>query len=68
MGEIIIWVSRYLMVGVIVTWGLDMINKSAFNLHGNENQRFQNSERVWIIILWPLMVLVFIYHFFKATK
>lgn len=52
------WVSRYWIGGLITLGLIDGINY-LLSKHGN-SERWTNSERVWIFILWPIMAVVFV--------
>lgn len=58
MGEILMWVSRYWIGGLITLGTIDVINY-LLTKHGN-SERFTNPERIWIFILWPIMAVVFV--------
>jgi len=52
-------ICAYLLVGVIVTFLLEIsIRKN--------NMDLTHAERFWMITGWPLMSVIFIYHFFKG--
>ena len=53
---------KYLMIGVVVGLILDMLNRN----NPDESNRLNNKERIWILLFWPVMALVFVYHFIKA--
>lgn len=53
---------NYLVIGVVVGLLLDMLN----SINPNPEQRFENKERFWIILVWPIAVLTFVYHFAKS--
>jgi len=55
MGEIIMWVSRYLMAGVILTLMFDWLITKV------NGEGFTNGERIAVIIFWPLMCLAFVW-------
>jgi hypothetical protein len=55
------WIITYLMVGV---FGLFLYEKAVDYLESE--LRFNNRERVIVGLLWPIMLLIFIYHFIKT--
>ena len=55
-------VANYLLIGGIIAILLDWINSN----NPNPKQRFSNMERIFLIILWPLSVGTFIFHFIKS--
>lgn len=54
----IIW---YIFIGVALNFLYDL----AVNHTGNEN-RFTMTERFITTLIWPIMLLIFIYHFIKS--
>ena len=62
MGEVIIWILRYLMVGVLVTVFFDWFIKRV------SDQEFTNRERVAVIIFWPIGIISFIHGFIRGDK
>ena len=54
----IIW---YLMIGVVIAWLYDF----TANKISPEN-RFNNTERVIVILVWPIAVLMYIWAFIKT--
>ena len=61
---VIMWISRYVMTGVIVSLILDLLNRN----NPNPDQRFSNKERIVILFIWPIAVATFVYHFFNASN
>jgi len=64
-GEIIMWVmwlSRYLLCGVLVTIFFDWFIKQV------SDKEFTNGERVAVIIFWPIGILSFIWGFIRGEK
>ena len=55
------WIITYLMIGV---FGLFIYEKAVDYLESE--LRFNNRERVIVGLLWPIMLLIFIYHFIKT--
>jgi len=56
---VIMWISRYVMVGLILSLILDLLNRN----NPNPDKRFTNNERLTIMLWWPVAVIVFVYHF-----
>ena len=54
-------VITYLIVGVLFNFVFDKL----VDFSGNEEQRFNMGERLAMVILWPLGVGVFVFHFVK---
>lgn len=52
----ILWI--YLFIGTIVGLFLETTIRMS-------SQSVNMSERFWFITLWPLMLLIFLYYFFK---
>jgi len=52
----ILWV--YLFIGTIVSLLLETMVRMSYN-------SVNMYERFWLITLWPLMLLIFLYYFFK---
>jgi len=52
----ILWV--YLFIGTIVGLLLETMVRMSYN-------SVNMYERFWLITLWPLMLLIFLYYFFK---
>ena len=57
------WIITYLMVGV---FGLFIYEKAVDYL--KSELRFNNRERVIVGLLWPIMLLIFIYYFIKTLN
>ena len=57
------WIITYLMIGV---FGLFIYEKVVDYLQSE--LRFNNRERVIVGLLWPIMLLIFIYHFIKTLN
>ena len=55
-------IANYILIGAGVSALLDWVNSK----NENPEMRFSNMERFWMIILWPVSVLIFIYHFIKS--
>jgi len=52
----ILWI--YLLIGTIVGLLLETMVRISYN-------SVNMYERFWLITLWPLMLLIFLYYFFK---
>jgi len=64
-GEIMVWVmwlSRYLLCGVLVTIFFDWFIKQV------SDKEFTNGERVAVIIFWLIGILSFIWGFIRGEK
>ena len=59
--EILMWLSRYWIGGIITLGFLDTVNWVMSKATSNE--RFTNMERLWMFILWPVMLSVFVFMF-----
>ena len=57
------WIITYLMIGV---FGLFIYEKAVDYL--KSELRFNNRERVIVGLLWPIMILIFIYYFIKTLN
>lgn len=57
------WIITYLMIGV---FGLFIYEKAVDYLVSE--LRFNNRERVIVGLLWPIILLIFIYHFIKTLN
>lgn len=54
-------VITYLLIGV----GFDIIYSFASNIIESKN-RLNNYERAFSLLLWPITVSIFLYHFIKT--
>jgi len=54
-------VITYLVLGVLFNFIFDKL----VDFSGNEEQRFSMGERLAMVILWPLGVGMFVFHFVK---
>ena len=52
-------IAQYLLVGVVVACLLEAVVRWT-------GQDINGTERVWMIVGWPLMAFVFIYNFIKG--
>jgi ABC-type sugar transport system permease subunit len=57
----IILIAQYLLVGVVIACLLEAVVRWT-------GQDIKGAERVWMIVGWPLMAVVFIYNFFKGMS
>jgi hypothetical protein len=64
LGEIIMWISRYWIGGMITLMFLDAVNWITV-MANTGNERYENSHRIMIFLLWPIMLLVFIMSWIK---
>jgi len=55
----ILLITQYLLVGLIISFLLEHIIRWT-------EQDVSFLERVWMITLWPIMVLVFLFNFIKG--
>ena len=55
-------IGIYGVIGVVVSLGIDLLVQK-FN---PTSYQFGNGKRIWMIIIWPIMILVFIYQFIKG--
>lgn len=60
------YISIYLLVGVILMIFFDWVNRKLIDDGYDEENlgHFNNLERVYVILLWPYSLLVFIRGFF----
>ena len=56
-------IITYLFIGVVWNLILDI----ASNYLETEN-RFNFREKLFLGLLWPIMIIIFAYHFFKSIK
>lgn len=59
----ITWVVYYLVIGAIFTFIIDVISV-LYETRDNLN----NVERVWVILFWPLSLILFIYSIIISFK
>ena len=52
----------YLIIGVLLTWISDYINTN----YGESKNKFRNSERVVLILIWPYNLFILIRAIIKA--
>jgi len=57
----LIFISRYLLIGLIVLWIFEWLLNNSNKELNPEGLRFKNSERIWTILLWPLAILYVIF-------
>ena len=59
----ITWIVYYLVIGAIFTFIIDVISV-LYETRDNLN----NVERVWVILFWPLSLILFIYSIITSFK
>jgi hypothetical protein len=59
------WVSWYMIIGVINAIIIDMITIRIVHLK-NEGEGFTNWQRLFLITLWPIYSFLFWYTFWKT--
>ncbi len=52
----------YLIIGVLLTWITDYINTN----YGESQNKFRNSERVLLILIWPYNLFILVRAIIKA--
>jgi hypothetical protein len=52
----------YLIVGSLFSAIIDV------NAHFTNATRMNNIERIWVMVLWPIGVVLFLYHLIKEMK
>ena len=52
----------YLIIGVLLTWITDYINTN----YGESKNKFRNSERIVLILIWPYNLFILIRAIIKA--
>ena len=55
-------VLTYLMIGVAFNWIFDLLTD-----YLESDNKLTIKERVIVTVIWPLAVIMFIYHFIKTT-
>jgi hypothetical protein len=63
MINLIMWLSRYWLGGIITLVFIDWMNH--LTAKKSLNERFNNGERMMVFLLWPLMLSVWIFTFIK---
>ena len=63
MINLITWLSRYWLGGMITLVFIDWMNH--LTAKKSLNERFNNGERIVIFLFWPLMLSVWIFAFIK---
>lgn len=53
-------ILTYFLIGSLFTLGLDILAQKL-----ETQSRFNTFERVFVIMLWPIMMVMFIYEFIK---
>ena len=54
---IVIWIVRYWIGGILTLGFLDIMNW-VYAKNKPKDERYENSHRLMIFVLWPLMLLV----------
>ncbi len=57
------WIIKYLLIGV----GFDIIYSFIANIV-ESNNKLNNYERIYSLVLWPISLSIFMYHFIKGLK
>ena len=57
------WLIKYLLIGV----GFDIIYSFIANIVESQN-KLNNYERIYSLVLWPISLSIFMYHFIKGLK
>jgi putative Mn2+ efflux pump MntP len=57
------WIATYLLIGV----GFDIIYSFIANITESKN-KLSNYERVISLVIWPISLSIFMYHFIKGLK
>ena len=57
------WIATYLLIGV----GFDIIYSFIANITESKN-KLSNYERVISLVIWPISLSIFMYHFIKELK
>ena len=52
----------YLIIGVLLTWATDYINTN----YGESKNKFSNTERVVLILIWPYNLFILVRAIIKA--
>jgi len=58
----------YLIIGTVVTFVLEVSIRSGEKETGEVKTQFRHIERLFMIIIWPPLLLSFIYYFLKSLK
>lgn len=64
--NIVTWILRYWIGGMFTLLFIDGINNILSKVASHE--RFNNMDRLYLFLLWPLMLTVWIYTFIKSRK
>ena len=55
----ILLIAQYLLVGTVLGFLIEfVIRNTGYDVDGQ--------ERIWLIVLWPLMLIIFIIYFIKG--
>ena len=57
------WIIKYLLIGV----GFDIIYSFIANIV-ESNNKLNNYERIYSLVIWPISLSIFMYHFIKGLK
>ena len=57
------WITTYLLIGI----GWDIIYSFISNIIESKNT-LDNRERIISLVLWPIVLIIFTYHFIKGLK
>ena len=57
------WIATYLLIGV----GFDIIYSFIANITESKN-KLDNKERLISLLFWPIVLIIFTYHFIKGLK
>jgi len=61
---IVIWIVRYWIGGILTLGFLDIMNW-VYAKNKAKDERYENSHRLMIFVLWPLMLLVSVFSIIK---
>jgi len=50
---------KYLMIGLVISFLFESL------IHNISGENFTFGERIWMIVLWPLAIIVFLMGLFK---
>ena len=57
----ILLIAQYLLVGTILGFLIESVIR-------NTGSNVDYQERIWLIILWPLMLVIFVIYFIKGLN
>jgi len=55
----ILLITQYLLAGTVLGFLIESVVR-------NTNHDVDYQERIWLIVLWPLMLIIFIIYFIKG--